>query len=53
VTSQRINPHSLKLEDGRTQAAYGQHRQVGESLEIHQKLPGRIHIVLVRQPIGL
>src|SRR5580704_16209737 len=49
---QRIYQHSLKLEDARAQAAYGQHSQVGKILEIHQELPGRIHIVLIRQPVG-
>jgi acyl-CoA hydrolase len=48
----RIYQHSLKLEDARAQAAYGQHSSVGKVLEIHQELPGRIHIVLIRQPIG-
>jgi acyl-CoA hydrolase len=49
---QRIYQHSLPLEDARAQAAYGQHSQVGKLLEIHQELPGRIHIVLIRQPVG-
>ena len=49
---QRIYQHSLPLEDARAQAAYGQHSQVGKILEIHQELPGRIHIVLIRQQIG-
>ena len=49
---ERIYQHSLKLEDARAQAAYGQHSQVGKILEIHQELPGRIHIVLIRQPVG-
>jgi acyl-CoA hydrolase len=49
---QRIYQHSLVLEDARAQAAYGQHSSVGKVLEIHQELPGRIHIVLVRQPAG-
>jgi acyl-CoA hydrolase len=49
---ERIHQHSLKLEDARAQAAYGQHSYVGKVLEIHQELPGRIHIVLVRQPLG-
>ena len=48
----RIYQHSLKLEDARAQAAYGQHSSVGKVLEIHQELPGRIHIVLIRQPLG-
>jgi hypothetical protein len=42
----------VSLEDARAQAAYGQHSQVGKILEIHQELPGRIHVVLIRQPVG-
>jgi acyl-CoA hydrolase len=49
---ERIYQHSLPLEDARAQAAYGQHSQVGKILEIHQELPGRIHIVLIREPVG-
>ena len=49
---ERIYQHSLVLEDARAIAAYGQHSSVGKVLEIHQELPGRIHIVLVRQPVG-
>jgi acyl-CoA hydrolase len=48
----RIYSHSLVLEDGRAVAAYGQHSYVGKILEIHAELPGRVHIVLVRQPAG-
>jgi acyl-CoA hydrolase len=48
----RIYTHSLPLEDVRAQAAYGQHSQVGKILEIHTELPGRIHIVLIRQQAG-
>ncbi len=49
---ERIYQHSLVLEDARAVAAYGQHSFVGKILEIHQELPGRIHIVLVRQAVG-
>jgi len=49
---ERIYQHSLILEDARAQAAYGQHSSVGKILEIHQELPGRIHVVLIRQPVG-
>ena len=52
VAHERIYQHSLPLEDVRAQAAYGQHSSVGKVLEIHQELPGRIHIVLIRQPVG-
>ena len=48
----RVYSHSLVLEDGRAVAAYGQHSYVGKILEIHTELPGRVHIVLVRQPAG-
>jgi acyl-CoA hydrolase len=49
---ERIYQHSLPLEDARAQAAYGQHSQVGKILEIHAELPGRIHIVLIRELVG-
>jgi LUD domain len=49
---ERIYKHSLILEDARAYAAYGQHSSVGKVLEIHQELPGRVHIVLIRQLIG-
>ena len=49
---QRIYQHSLKLEDARAYAAYGQHSSVGKILEIHQELPGRIQVVLIRQSVG-
>ena len=49
---ERIYQHSLKLEDARAYAAYGQNSAVGKILEIHQEPPGRIHVVLVRQSVG-
>jgi hypothetical protein len=49
---ERVYQHSLVLEDARAIAAFGQHSSVGKILEIHQELPGRIHIVLVRQVVG-
>ena len=49
---ERIFQHSLKLEDARALAAYGQNSFVGKILEIHQELPGRIHVVLIRQSVG-
>jgi acyl-CoA hydrolase len=49
---ERIYQHSLVLEDARAIAAYGQHSSVGKVMEIHQELPGRIHVVLVRQAVG-
>ena len=49
---ERIYQHSLKLEDARAYAAYGQNSRVGKILEIHQEDPGRIHVVLIRQLVG-
>ncbi len=49
---ERIYNHSLRLEDARAYAAYGQNSRVGKILEIHQEDPGRIHIVLIRQQVG-
>jgi L-lactate utilization protein LutC len=49
---ERIYEHSLKLEDARAYAVYGQNSFVGKILEIHQELPGRTHVVLIRQSIG-
>jgi hypothetical protein len=48
----RIFEHSLKLENARALAAYGQNSLVGKILEIHQEQPGRVHIVLIRQSVG-
>ena len=52
VAHDRIYQHSLQLEDARAQVVYGQHSSVGKVLEIHQELPGRIHVVLIRQVVG-
>jgi hypothetical protein len=49
---ERICTRSLPQEDARAQAAYGQHSQAGRIPEIHTELPGRIHVVLIRQPVG-
>jgi LUD domain len=49
---ERIYEHSLKLEDARAYAAYGQNSFVGKILELHQETPGRIHVVLIRQVVG-
>jgi hypothetical protein len=49
---ERIYEHSLKLEDARAYAAYGQNSFVGKILEIHQEWPDRIHVVLIRQVVG-
>ncbi len=52
IGRERIFEHSLKLEDARAYAAYGQNSRVGKLLEIHQEDPGRIHVVLIRSAVG-
>ena len=49
---ERIVEHSLKLEDARAYAVYGQNSFIGKVLEIHQEQPGRIHVTLVRRSVG-
>src|SRR5262249_42800174 len=49
---QRIVEYSVPLEDARAVAAYGMNSRVGKVLEIHQEDPGRIHVVIIRQPVG-
>jgi len=49
---ERIQQHSLVLEDGRAIAAYGVHSQIGKVLEIRTEFPDRIHVVLIRQVVG-
>jgi hypothetical protein len=44
IARERIFEHSLKLEDARATAAYGQNSFVGKILEIHQELPDRTHV---------
>jgi hypothetical protein len=49
---ERIFERSLILEDARAYAAYGQNSFVGKILEIHQELPDRIHVTLIRRVVG-
>lgn len=49
---ERIYEYCLKLEDARAREAYGAGSRVGKILEIHQDDPGRIHVVLIRRPVG-
>jgi len=49
---ERIAEHSLRLEDARAYAAYGQNSVIGKILHIHREPPGRIHVILIRQVVG-
>jgi hypothetical protein len=48
----RVREHSLPLEDLRAREAYGQNSRLNKTLEIYGDMPGRIHLVLIRQVVG-
>ena len=48
----RVREHSLPLENTRAQEAYGQNSRLNKTLEIYGEMPGRIHLVLIRQAVG-
>lgn len=48
----RVREHSLALENVRAQEAYGQNSHLNKTLEIYGDMPGRMHLVLIRQVIG-
>lgn len=48
----RVREHSLPLENVRAQEAYGQNSRLNKTLEIYGEMPGRIHLVLIRQAVG-
>jgi len=48
----RVREYSLALENVRAQEAYGQDSRLNKTLEIYGDMPGRTHLVLIRQVIG-
>lgn len=48
----RVREHSLALENARAHEAYGQNSHLTTTLEIFGDVPGRIHLVLIRQVSG-
>jgi hypothetical protein len=48
----RVREHSLPLENVRAREAYGQDSRLNKTLEIYGEMPGRIHLVLIRQVVG-
>jgi hypothetical protein len=49
----RIREHSLPLEDARARSAYGMGSAVHKVLTLHgDPEPGRVHVLLVDQPLG-
>ena len=50
---QRIDEHSLPLEDARARAAYGMGSSVDKVLVTHSEIvPGRTTVILIRESLG-
>ena len=50
----RIEEYSLPTEDVRLQEAYGRHSAVNKMLVLNAEfIPGRVTVILVRQPVGV
>jgi hypothetical protein len=49
---QRIEQHSVPLEDVRAQAAYGIHTNFRKLLVFNNEVPGRVTIVLIKEKLG-
>jgi hypothetical protein len=48
----RVEEYCLPLEDQRALRVYGQHSGINKLLVLNQEIPGRIHVVLVKAPLG-
>jgi hypothetical protein len=49
----RVDEYSYPIEDAKMQEAYGRHSAVNKMLVINgEALPGRITVILVREPVG-
>jgi acyl-CoA hydrolase len=48
----RVREHSLPLENVRALESYGQNSRLNKTLEIYGEMPGRIHLVLIREVVG-
>ncbi len=49
---QRIEEYSYPLEDERLQGLMGLHSQINKLIVVNADFPGRITVVLVREPLG-
>jgi acyl-CoA hydrolase len=48
----RLDEYSFPLEDEAMQKAYGRHSSINKVLVVYGEYPGRVTVVLVREPIG-
>jgi len=48
----RVEEYCLPLEDQRAQRIYGVRSGVNKLLVLNKETPGRIHVVLVKEPLG-
>jgi hypothetical protein len=50
----RVEEYSFPLEDANLQAAFGRHSAINKMLIVNAEfMPGRVTVILVRQPLGL
>jgi len=48
----RVEEYCFPLEDQRALRVYGQHSGINKLLVLNKESPGRIHVVLVKEPLG-
>src|SRR5262249_31596019 len=48
----RVEDYCLPLEDARALRVYGQHSGVNKLLVLNKETPGRVHVILVKEPLG-
>jgi hypothetical protein len=50
----RVEEYNLPIEDAKLQEAYGRHSAIGKMLIVNaEPAPGRITVILVREPVGV
>jgi L-lactate utilization protein LutC len=48
----RVDAYCLPLEDERAMRIYGAHSSVNKLLILNKENPGRVHLILVKEPLG-
>jgi len=48
----RVEEYCFPLEDQRSLRAYGYHSGINKVLILNKEMPGRIHVILVKEPLG-
>jgi hypothetical protein len=48
----RVEEYCLPLEDERALRVYGAHSSINKLMVLNKEVPGRIHVILVKEPLG-